>query len=353
MKYFFSDMFLVATNLLSLLRSEKWARETIHAYQRRMLVRQLRYAATAVPYYSELGINPATIEDAEALARFPKLTKAIIQTEHQNLCNPAIMSGRIHESLTSGSSGEPTTTFFDARSWLLCKYALKIRRTFVAGTPWRQRLLIFDETSHTDGTIAAPVSRNFLFFRQIRLSVFTPMEEQWAALMQLRPTAIYGSPSGVRELCDYAAKNGLKIPDVPTVFLASELITDSLRKRIEQQFSGRVVGIYGSTEFKEIAHQCEYGRYHINFESVYIESESEGDQTFQRLLITSLVNKAMPLIRFDIGDYAILGHDSCSCGRESPYLTDIVGRETEFLQLADGRRLSPYLLTTAIESTPV
>ena len=107
-----------------------------------------------------------------------------------------------------------------------------------------------------------------------------------------------------------------------------------------------------STEFKEIAHECAYGRYHINFESVYVETEAEDDQTTPRLLVTSLVNKAMPLIRFDIGDYAKLGHDACACGRESPYLIDIAGREAEFLQLADGRRLSPYLLTTAVETAP-
>jgi len=352
MKYFLRDSFRIAADLRSLLQSEKWTQEVIRAYQKRMLVRQLRYAATVVPYYKDLDIKPDTIDDAGALARFPKLTKAIIQTQQRNLCNPAVMSGQTYESLTSGSSGEPTTTWFDNRSWLLCKYALKIRRTLVAGSPWRQRLLIFDETATADGTIAAPVSRNFLLFRQTRLSVFTPLQSQMTALMRLRPTAIYGTPSGVKELCDYAARNNLKLPNIPIVFLASELIPDALRQQIEQQLSARVVGIYGSTEFKEIAHECKFGRYHINFESVYIETEAEDDQTTQRLLVTSLVNKAMPLIRFDIGDYATLGCDPCACGRESPYLVDIVGREAEFLQLADGRRLSPYLLTTAIETTP-
>lgn len=346
------DTLRIITDLGSLLRSEKWDKKRIREYQHRMLIEQLRYAATSVPYYRDLGIAADAIVDTGALARFPKLTKAVIQTECRRLCNPAVMSGRIFQSVTSGSSGEPTTTWFDTRSWFLCKYALKIRRTLVAGQPWRQRLLIFDETSNADGTIAPPVSRNFLLYRQTRLSVFTPMEAQIAALVRLRPTAVYGSPSGVKELCDYAVKNKLRLPGIPTVFLASELIADAVRRQIEQQLSGRVIGIYGSTEFKEIAHECQHGRYHINFESVYIETEAEDDQTPPRLLVTSLVNKAMPLIRFDIGDYANLGHDACACGRESPYLTDIAGREAEFLQLADGRRLSPYQLTTAVETTP-
>ena len=60
----------------------------------------------------------------------------------------------------------------------------------------------------------------------------------------------------------------------------------------------------------------------------------------------------MPLIRFDIGDYATRGNGQCKCGRASPYLTNIIGRETEFLQLRDGSRLSPYRLTTAVETVP-
>ncbi len=347
------DMFRIAIYLQGLLRSEKWGRAAIHEHQYQALVEQLRHAVTTVPYYRDLGISPESIQYASAITRFPKLTKTIIQSESLRLCNPAVMSsGQVHESRTSGSSGEPTTTWFDTRSWLLCKYALKIRRTLIAGAPWGQRLLIFDESSNPDGTVAAPVSRNFFLYRQTRLSVFTDMECQMVALRKLRPTAVYGSPSGVRELCDYAATNGQEMPRVPFIFLASELISQETRRQIERQFGGRVVGIYGSTEFKEIAHECEYGRYHINFESVFVETEVEHGQTSPRILVTSLVNKAMPLIRFDIGDYGQLRDDACPCGRESPYLTNIVGREAEFLQLAGGRRLSPFLLTTAIETTP-
>jgi phenylacetate-CoA ligase len=60
----------------------------------------------------------------------------------------------------------------------------------------------------------------------------------------------------------------------------------------------------------------------------------------------------MPLIRFDIGDHATIGVDPCPCGRGSPYLSNIIGREIEFLVLRDGRRLSPYRLTTAVETVP-
>lgn len=101
--------------------------------------------------------------------------------------------------------------------------------------------------------------------------------------------------------------------------------------------------------------QCRYGRYHVNFESVYIEphrSEDDNADATPALLITSLVNRAMPLLRFKIGDHVRVGKGDCPCGRHSPYLTDIAGRQTEYLELTNVRRLSPYQMTLAVETCP-
>jgi phenylacetate-CoA ligase len=163
---------------------------------------------------------------------------------------------------------------------------------------------------------------------------------------------IYGAPSVLKALCDYAVERHLTLPAVRSVFLSSEFISTSVRAQIEGTFSGRVIGVYGSTEFKEIAWQCAYGHYHINFESVYLEPGSNANRQNEELLVTTLVNRAMPLIRFDIGDYASIKDELCACGRQSPYLDVILGRRVEYLELRDGRRISPYLLTTNIESLP-
>jgi phenylacetate-CoA ligase len=58
----------------------------------------------------------------------------------------------------------------------------------------------------------------------------------------------------------------------------------------------------------------------------------------------------MPLLRFDIGDRALFGSNACACGRASAHLLQFSGREGDMIVLPSGRRLSPYLLTTAIEA---
>jgi phenylacetate-CoA ligase len=49
----------------------------------------------------------------------------------------------------------------------------------------------------------------------------------------------------------------------------------------------------------------------------------------------------MPLLRYDIGDYAEVG-PPCPCGRGLPVLTRILGRERAMLTTADGRRYWPF-----------
>ncbi len=67
------------------------------------------------------------------------------------------------------------------------------------------------------------------------------------------------------------------------------------------------------------------------------------------MLLTTLINRAAPLIRYRVGDLGRLDWVGCACGREGPVLSGLEGREVELLELPDGRHLSPYILTTAVE----
>src|SRR6185295_14515719 len=92
-----------------------------------------------------------------------------------------------------------------------------------------------------------------------------------------------------------------------------------------------VVDVYSSEECGQIALQCpEHEQYHVQSESVLVEVlDDEGRPcapgTIGRVVLTTLQNFAMPLIRYDIGDFAEPG-PACPCGRALPVLTRIVGR---------------------------
>lgn len=341
----------VGMKLLHAMRSQWWPAERICAYQERALVSMMRHAINNVPFYQRLNLPAHALNTAADLDRLPVITKRDIQRDPQSFLARGYEPVQLYASRTSGSSGQPTTTYFDHNAWLLGKYALKMRRIIAtAGLPLLKRVLIISEQPPEQLPLvvrAAPSGLGF-FFQQRYLSIHTPAEQHLAVFANYRPDLVYAFPSYLLDLISIAERRHQSLPKVAALYTSSEVLTPVLRKRIEAAFSGRLFDIYGSTEFKEVAWQCAAGCYHLNFESVYVEPQTSGASN--PVVLSSLSNKAMPLLRFDIGDRAVFGSGRCSCGRASLHMTEFSGREGDMVTLPSRRTLSPYLLTTAIES---
>ena len=349
------DSVIIGLQVARLSRSEWWNSAKIDDFQRRKLVRTLRHAVDHVPYYRSLGIRAKSINSEEDLQRFPVLTKSLAQQLGDDLLSEEYAADRLHKSLTSGSTGEPLVTHFDPRAWLLCKYALKIRRMTSNGVGLFKHVVVVNEQSREALSRVSPLSGAQWLFRQTTLSIHDPIQEHVRSLVGRKIDAIYGFPSYFAELISYCESEQVELPSIPLVFTSSEYLNPERRQAIEDFFNARVCDVYGSTELKEVAWQCSSGRYHINFESVWAESadtQSVGEETSGDLLMTGLQNRAMPLIRYQVGDLARVSRVRCPCGRFAPVLEAIHGRQGDMVKLADGRRISPYLLTTAIERAP-
>lgn len=350
------DSIRVARNLAVLLRSQWWPEEKIRAFQASALIGIMKHAVARVPFYKRLGISPDSIGSPGDLARFPILTKSMIQDHSDDLVCADLEKGELYSSRTSGTTSEPTTTYFDRNSWLIGKYAMKIRRVIAAFNPIGKRLLVVHAQTpeairqeHRKG----PGLAGFLA-PQRHISLFDPVERHVPVLSEFRPDIMDGPPSYFVELAEAFKAAGRPIPPVPYIFTGSEYMSRERRGSIEEAFRGKVIDVYGSTEFKEVAWQCHEGTYHVNFEHVFLEVPPSGNGTSSEasLLISTLTNRAMPLFRFAIGDLAKTEWKMCSCRRNTPVLTNIRGREADFVTLPSGKRVSPYLLTTVIEGYP-
>lgn len=347
-----NDALRIGVNVAWLQRSQWRPAARIRDYQQACLRRTLTFALSRVPYYRRLGIDICHGDPADWLARFPVLTKRDLQEAADALLADGVRKDRLYRSRTSGSTGEPTVTYFDCPAWLLTKYALKLRRMLNCRLGPGTRVLIVSEASEEklQTQREALVPGQGVLFRQAYLSLHAPLASHVREIQDLRPHAIYGFPSYFSDLLDYCEHHHLALPPVKVVFTSSEIIPASLRQRLSERLGAHVCDIYGCTEFKEIAWQCHAGCYHVNHESVWIETQPDTDTGApDTLLLTTLINRAAPLIRYRIGDLGRLAWIQCACGREGPTLSALAGREAELLELPDGRRLSPYLLTTAVE----
>lgn len=339
----------ILLHTLRAVHSQWWSSKKIAASQERALVRTMRHACTHVPFYRALGIAPTSIASAADLQRFPLIHKADLQADSRRFIADNLDTARLRSSRTSGSTGEPTVTWFDDNSWALCKYALKIRRILAITSPFGRRCLIVNEQPPAQ-TESYGRERPFgagFGYRERLVSLFEDLDVHRRVIAEFRPDMLYAFPSYFLELArSYREAGAPAPPRIPILFTSSEVLTPAVRRTIESAFGGQVFDLYGSTEFKEVAWECRRGGAHLNFESVYAEIVSGA------VVLTTLCNRAMPLLRFQTGDLGSLEHAPCPCGRQSPQLHVEMGREGDVLELPGGRRLSPYTLTTLIEALP-
>ena len=320
-------------------------------------MRTLLLDAQRAPFHAarmrDAGLSrPAALRDVElplALLSLPPVTKHELRDAGSDVLRDGRISASWFSSRSSGSSGEPFRVYYDPRAWSMLKYLVKMRTRRAAGMHLLDRVAILDAIEPAD-------EGRSLFERAGRLqkiSVFRRPAEIAAALAAYAPAEIYALPSALLEIAR-ASETGAPRVRARRIFTSGELLTGAARHAITDAFGGTLSDIYGTSETKEIAWECSVGSRHINADVVHVEIVDDAGSvapvgTEGEIVVTLLVNRAMPLIRYRTGDRGTLLDARCSCGRESPLLGVVSGREADVLELGDGSTLSPYLLTMALE----
>jgi phenylacetate-CoA ligase len=153
-------------------------------------------------------------------------------------------------------------------------------------------------------------------------------------LRRFRPGFLQGYPSATDLLARRILARGDAVP-IPTVILTAEPVFPDQRERVARAFSAKVLAFYGARECGWIAAECATaGRLHVNTAGVHVEATPDG-----RLLVTDLVNRAMPLLRYEIGDRGRIDLEPCRCGDPRPVLASLEGRQTDVFVLPSGRRV--------------
>jgi phenylacetate-CoA ligase len=256
-----------------------------------------------------------------------------------------------YRSASSGSTGEPFQVYYEPRAWARLKYLIKLRARYACGVRPSDRVALLD-------TVAPENDSRRLGWgtRCARISVLQPAEVITAALRTFAPDVVYGLPSALLEVARVLDSQRQCLP-VRAIFTSGELLDRAARETLMAIFQARVFDVYGTSETKEIAWECTEGRMHLNQDVVHLETVDDAGRALPSgvegdLVATSLVNRAMPLLRYRTGDRGTLLSERCACGCALPLLGVVTGRTADVLVLEGGRRISPYALTCAIEKVP-
>jgi phenylacetate-CoA ligase len=164
---------------------------------------------------------------------------------------------------------------------------------------------------------------------------------QWARFIQrYRPVLLQGYASVLAEVARAVIENRMPMPKTLIgVYSTAEVLDDSQRQLMQQAFGCKVFNQYGSREIPNIACECRLGRMHVFTDMVLLESVPLENEN--RLLVTSLTNRLMPMIRYDIGDSGRLLDATCDCGLPFPLMEMDLCRQNDLIRTRGGKTVHP------------
>ncbi|TAA46785.1 phenylacetate--CoA ligase family protein [Corallincola spongiicola] len=341
------------SHLADLLHSERLDAVAMSELQSARFVDLARTAILHVPHYRQwaqgVDLNVEDIKDLNALSWFPILEKSVLREDPQSLVDERILaSGNYFTLNTSGSSGSPITIYADVAS-RTAHYAFWSRlRHWFGVAPLGRRATLFGRIIMSPEASSPPFWRYDRFQRNLLMSSYHLAEANlpayYAQLQRYQPEEIVGYPSSIYPIAKYIAQHQLPRIKAKVVFTTAETLLSHQRSLIEASFDAPVIDQYGCTEMALFVSQCEHGSMHLHPEHGILEVVDADDQPVAagetgEAVCTGLVNQAMPLIRYRLGDCLTPSSASCGCGRAFPELAQLAGRVDDILVTPDGRPL--------------
>jgi len=347
--------------------SQWWPREQIAALQ----VERLRdLAATAYehsPYWrsvmDEHRITPAAIRSLEDLRRFPLLEKATLRERREEMVWRE-EGPRVKMIRTSGSTNE-ALQFYTSSSREAAINAVRIRGHRWIGVNKGDREVYFwaspvelrtqDRLKRLRDWLVNEPLTNGLEITPERVAQYL---EDW---VRWRPACIFGYPSSFLLTIQMAEKAGIDLKELKrrgtkALCTTSEMLGEVNRKTISEAFDLPVYDSYGLREAGLIGHECNRFTMHTNDEHVILETinpqtleltEGEGE-----LVVTSLISRAMPIIRYRTDDIVMLSRERCPCGRSLDRIEISGGRAVDFVVTSRGKWVAGYFLIYICRAIP-
>lgn len=331
--------------------------------QRRQFVqlnRLLRHAFDTIPFYRhrllDAGLGMDRGVGPEDWLRLPPLTRADIQQAGEALVSTAIPPSHspLNKASTSGSTGMPVTVTGTAVTKLFWE-VLTLREHLwqdrdLGGTMAAIRRIPDNLADYPKGVTrqqwGPPVAAVFDSGPIHGLAIESSLSQQAEWLQRVDPHYLRGYPTNLNALAQYCADQGVKLPNLKQCISFGELLHPEVRETCRAVWDVGIADTYSSQEVGYLSLQAPgFEHQLVQSDFVLVEvldrvGQPCGPGQFGRVVVTSLHNFAMPLLRYEIGDFAEVG-GPCPTGRGLPVLNRIMGRERNMLVDPEGNQYWP------------
>lgn len=282
--------------------------------------------------YTEAGVKLEDIKCLGDISKLPIVTKDMILHQSDTLLTTS--KWKLLKNRTSGTTGTPLTVFEDWKSiWREQAYFYCYRKR--CGYTYGQPLVSLRGNLGKKDTMMYVHISNTLYLSSYNINEQT-VWAYYKGIEKRSPRAIEGYPSSLYNLALLLKDKGLYC-NIPVCFTSSENLLDFQRQLIEERFHTKIFDHYGTTERTiRISESIKHDGY---FED---PGYSINEYLKDRVISTSLINSAFPLIRYQSSDVVILKENTKD---ERVSIDRIQGRSGNCIKGKDGSIYNNAALT--------
>ncbi|MBZ5555297.1 MAG: hypothetical protein LAO21_21505 [Acidobacteriia bacterium] len=323
-------------------------REELLSRQWDRVLKILDLAYEQIPFYrdrfQEAGITPKSIQAPSDLSKIPFLTREDLRNHQRELMNPLVRPEDLIQTATGGTTDSPVHLALDRECFARRRACtLHFQRWWGAGPGDRVASLWGAEQDYSRTESFRSRVRGWVLGRALYLpsSYLNDgiMQGYYEKLVEFRPKTIQAYPTPLYLFACFLEKNNLQLP-IHSINVAAEYLYGYQREKIESVFSTRIYNWYGAREVGHIATECSIHQgMHLNCYGLYVEAVKDEKLVENEpgdLIFTDLFNRAMPIIRYRIGDLGVISARACACGSALPLLEEVTGRSTDAFWNRDG-----------------
>ena len=360
MNYFYDPVFIskvLKSYLFDINRLKRLDGEKLRRCQDKSLKKIVKYAYTVPLYhdkYKKKGVHPEDITGIQDIKKLPIISKEDIKNYYPDgIISSRTSKEKLIEISTSGTTGKSLSLYgdtYDAILWLF--WYIRILREY--GINWRKHkmTIIGVFAPHTIGTgyikkgLILHLKNDFLFNNIQWLNTNDEPKTIIKEVNRFKPEFIGGYVGMLGHLA-LLKEQGLGEDINPRcIATIGSVLTDPLRKLLEETFDALVFEVYGATESGTIAYQCKYGHYHVMSDLVHLEFLKDGEPVDSKepggLILTKLYGHGTPIIRYDaVNDIISPLYEKCDCGVSGSLIDRIYGRDDLSLYFSGGRAMLP------------
>jgi len=330
-------------------RMEGLSLEANRELQWQALTRLLAHAYDSSPFYrqrfDQAGVLPSDVTSPADLKKIPPLTRDDIQNNLPEIQSRRYRAEELIHAATGGTTETPVSLLRDPES-VREKIAVQWRFNNWAGLfPGDKAFYLWGARSDFS---QAPSWRRRLYDRTLFRRAWAPtallndeiLETYRRDLNGFKPRVMYAYPTALALFCEFLRGCGRSYHRPAAAICTAEPLHEHQRNVIREVLGCVPFDHYGTRDFGLPAAECEFHEgLHLNPAAAYFEFVPVADSDpsgLSEILVTDLLNYGMPLIRYRINDCAMVGPETCPCGRGYPLVRKIIGRTTDNFRLHDG-----------------